>query len=329
MARTTADVLADRLLDWGVRVVFGIPGDGINGIIEALRTRQDRIAFVQVRHEESAAFMACAYAKYSGRLGVCLATSGPGAIHLLNGLYDAKMDGAPVLALTGQTYHDPDRHALPAGSRSAVAVQGRRGLQPADPRRRPHAGARRRRLPRRPLAERRRAPFLPGRLSGSTGRQRSAVREKCRGTHIRRLAAADRGAVRRRGALRGGRAERGHEDRHPRRPGRAGRPRRARTARRSDGRADREAAARQGHRAGRLAVHHRRHRPARHRAVGGGDGTGRHAADGRHELPVHGVLPETRSLPRRADRSRSVAHRPALPGRGRACAATRRRRCRY
>jgi pyruvate dehydrogenase (quinone) len=106
MARTTADVLADRLIDWGVSVVFGIPGDGINGIIEALRTRQDRIAFIQVRHEESAAFMACAYAKYSGRLGVCLATSGPGAIHLLNGLYDAKMDGAPVLALTGQTYHD-------------------------------------------------------------------------------------------------------------------------------------------------------------------------------------------------------------------------------
>src|SRR5919198_1413339 len=106
MARTTSDVLVDRLIDWGVRVVFGLPGDGINGIMEALRTRQDRISFVQVRHEEAAAFMACGYAKYSGRLGVCLATSGPGAIHLLNGLYDAKMDGAPVLALTGQTYHD-------------------------------------------------------------------------------------------------------------------------------------------------------------------------------------------------------------------------------
>src|SRR5262245_41974360 len=106
MARTTADVLADRLIDWGVRVVFGLPGDGINGIMEALRTRQDSISFVQVRHEESAAFMACGYAKYTGRLGVCLATSGPGAIHLLNGLYDAKMDGAPVLAITGQTYHD-------------------------------------------------------------------------------------------------------------------------------------------------------------------------------------------------------------------------------
>src|SRR4051794_33206070 len=106
MSRTTSDVLVERLIDWGVHVVFGLPGDGINGIMEALRTHQDRISFVQVRHEESAAFMACGYAKYTGRLGVCLATSGPGAIHLLNGLYDAKMDHAPVLALTGQTYHD-------------------------------------------------------------------------------------------------------------------------------------------------------------------------------------------------------------------------------
>jgi len=104
--RTTSDVIADRLLDWGVQVVFGLPGDGINGIMEALRERQDRIRFVQVRHEEAAAFMACGYAKFTGKLGVCLATSGPGAIHLLNGLYDAKLDGAPVLAITGQTYHD-------------------------------------------------------------------------------------------------------------------------------------------------------------------------------------------------------------------------------
>ena len=106
MSRTTSDVLVDRLIDWDVRVVFGLSGDGINGIMEALRKCQDRIAFIQVRHEEAAAFMACGYAKYTGRLGVCLATSGPGAIHLLNGLYDAKMDGASVLALTGQTYHD-------------------------------------------------------------------------------------------------------------------------------------------------------------------------------------------------------------------------------
>src|SRR6266581_6712180 len=106
MSRTTSDVLVERLIDWGVQVVFGLPGDGINGIMEALRTRQDRISFLQVRHEEAAAFMACGYAKYTGRMGVCLATSGPGAIHLLNVLYDAKMDGAPVLAITGQTYHD-------------------------------------------------------------------------------------------------------------------------------------------------------------------------------------------------------------------------------
>jgi pyruvate dehydrogenase (quinone) len=107
MTRTTAaDVLVDCLYHWGVRVVFGLPGDGINGLIEALRKRQDEIRLVQVRHEESAALMACGYAKLTGRLGVCLATSGPGGIHLLNGLYDAKLDGAPVLAITGLQYHD-------------------------------------------------------------------------------------------------------------------------------------------------------------------------------------------------------------------------------
>src|SRR5262245_40797086 len=87
MAKPTAgDVLIETLIDWGVDTVFGIPGDGINGIIESLRTRQDRIRFIQVRHEEAAAFAACAYAKWTGKLGVCLATSGPGGIHLLNGL---------------------------------------------------------------------------------------------------------------------------------------------------------------------------------------------------------------------------------------------------
>src|SRR5207237_3558680 len=106
MAKTAADVLVETLIDWGVEVIFGLPGDGINGIMEALRTRQDKIRFIQVRHEESAAFMACGYAKYSGRLGVCLATSGPGGLHLLNGLYDAKLDGAPVLAITGLQFHD-------------------------------------------------------------------------------------------------------------------------------------------------------------------------------------------------------------------------------
>jgi pyruvate dehydrogenase (quinone) len=106
MAATVADLLVDRLIDWGVDTIFGFPGDGINGIFEALRTRQKQISFIQVRHEEAAAFAACGYAKYTGRLGVCLATSGPGGIHLLNGLYDAKCDGQPVLAITGHTFHD-------------------------------------------------------------------------------------------------------------------------------------------------------------------------------------------------------------------------------
>src|SRR4051812_7432219 len=106
MAKTGGDILVENLIDWGVDTVFGLPGDGINGIIEALRKRQELVRFIQVRHEEAAAFMACGYAKYTGKLGVCLATSGPGGIHLLNGLYDAKMDGQPVLAITGHHYHD-------------------------------------------------------------------------------------------------------------------------------------------------------------------------------------------------------------------------------
>src|SRR3954454_15184430 len=106
MAVTAADILIDTLHDWGVDTIFGIPGDGINGIMEALRKREKEVRFIQVRHEEAAAFAACGYAKFTGKLGVCLATSGPGGIHLLNGLYDAKMDGQPVLAITGHHYHD-------------------------------------------------------------------------------------------------------------------------------------------------------------------------------------------------------------------------------
>ncbi len=106
MTQTVADILIERLESWGVRMIFGLPGDGINGIFEALRTRSKQIELIQVRHEEAAAFAACGYAKFSRRLGVCLATSGPGGIHLLNGLYDAKFDGQPVLAITGHTFHD-------------------------------------------------------------------------------------------------------------------------------------------------------------------------------------------------------------------------------
>jgi pyruvate dehydrogenase (quinone) len=106
MASTVADLLVERLLDWGVDTIFGLPGDGINGLFEALRVNQDKLKFIQVRHEEAAAFAAVGYAKFTGKLGVCIATSGPGGIHLLNGLYDAKCDGQPVLAITGHTFHD-------------------------------------------------------------------------------------------------------------------------------------------------------------------------------------------------------------------------------
>src|ERR1700744_448570 len=103
---TTAEILVDVLIRWGVSHVFGLVGDGINPIIEALRKRKSEIEFVGVRHEEAAAFMASGIAKHTGRLGVCLGTTGPGAIHLLNGLYDAAFDGAPGGAIPGLTFHD-------------------------------------------------------------------------------------------------------------------------------------------------------------------------------------------------------------------------------
>ncbi len=97
-----SEFLLQRLVDWGVTRIYGYPGDGINGLLGALEKVEDQLEFIQVRHEEMAAFMACAHAKFTGELGVCMATSGPGAIHLLNGLYDAKMDHVPVLAIVGQ-----------------------------------------------------------------------------------------------------------------------------------------------------------------------------------------------------------------------------------
>ena len=102
MGDTVGDFLLKRLSEWGVHRVYGYPGDGINDIMGAFERRQNGLEFIQVRHEEMAAFMACAHAKFTGEVGVCLATSGPGAIHLLNGLYDAKMDHAPVVAIVGQ-----------------------------------------------------------------------------------------------------------------------------------------------------------------------------------------------------------------------------------
>ncbi|HTW69828.1 MAG TPA: thiamine pyrophosphate-dependent enzyme [Acetobacteraceae bacterium] len=106
MPDTVSDHVVRILMQWGVDTVFGLPGDGINGLVEAFRKVSGRIRYVHCRHEEAAALAASAYAKFTGRLGVCFATAAPGAVHLLNGLYDAKIDGAPVLAITGMTYHD-------------------------------------------------------------------------------------------------------------------------------------------------------------------------------------------------------------------------------
>jgi pyruvate dehydrogenase (quinone) len=106
MAKQVSDLIVERLIEWGVDTIFGYPGDGVDGFFESLRTHADKLKFIQVRHEEAAAFAAVGYAKYTGRLGVCCATSGPGGVHLLNGLYDAKCDQQPVLAITGHTFSD-------------------------------------------------------------------------------------------------------------------------------------------------------------------------------------------------------------------------------
>lgn len=119
MADTVGDFLVKRLLRWGVKRVYGYPGDGINGLLGALQRSRDHVQFIQTRHEEMAAFIACAHAKFTGEVGVCIATSGPGAIHLLNGLYDAKLDHRPVLAIVGQT----DRAAIGGHYQQEVDLQ--------------------------------------------------------------------------------------------------------------------------------------------------------------------------------------------------------------
>ena len=127
MATTAADVLVDTLIDWGVDTSSACPATASTASWRRCGQRQDKIRFVQVRHEEAAAFMACAYAKFTGRLGVCLATSGPGGIHLLNGLYDAKLDGQPgARHHRACSYHDLIGTLHPAGRRARQAVQGRR-----------------------------------------------------------------------------------------------------------------------------------------------------------------------------------------------------------
>ena len=229
MAQIASELLVERLADWGVDTVFGLPGDGINGIMEGLRRHPDRIRFVLVHHEEAAAFMATAYAKATGKLGVCLATSGPGAIHLLNGLYDAKLDHMPVLAITGmqetsvlgtgyqqevhldKLFMDVAEYNLVVDNPAAAARRGRH--------RHPHrAGPARRRPPELPQ----RRPGRPGRRWTPTSTWPRPGRRPPRPIY---LPAARTGPGR--GPGRRGRGpQRGGEGRDPGRRGRAARPRR-------------------------------------------------------------------------------------------------------
>ena len=119
MAITVAEFVWQRLHEWGLTRVYGYPGDGVGGLDVALEKAKDTMQYVQVRHEEMAAFMASAHAKFTGEVGLCYATSGPGAIHLLNGLYDAKMDHVPVVAIVGQQA----RTALGASYQQEVDLQ--------------------------------------------------------------------------------------------------------------------------------------------------------------------------------------------------------------
>src|SRR5690349_6427695 len=126
MAELVSDFVLRRLKEWGVHRVFGYPGDGINGFLGAFDRAEGKPGFIQARHEEMAAFMACGHAKYTGELGVCFATSGPGTIHLLNGLYDAKLDHQPVLAVVGQQ----ERPAVASPPREHGAVFSSIGYTP-------------------------------------------------------------------------------------------------------------------------------------------------------------------------------------------------------
>src|ERR671938_1154871 len=119
MAEKVADFMLKRLREWGVHRIYGYPGDGINAILGALDAAGNDPELIQVRHEEMAAFMACAHAQFTGEVGVCTATSGPGAIHLLNGLYDAKLDHVPVVAIVGQT----NRSAMGGAYQQEVHLQ--------------------------------------------------------------------------------------------------------------------------------------------------------------------------------------------------------------
>ena len=314
----TSDVLVETLIAWGATHVFGVVGDGINSIIEALRKRRDRIAYIGVRHEEAAAFMASGIAKHTGRLGVCLGTTGPGAVHLLNGLWDAHFDGAPVVALTGLTFHDlrgtryqqgidttklmeplalyneevtGPQHAILIGNRACRAALGERGVA--------H------------LAVSKDVQMM--KLSAD-----KEVHRQSADAHVVVMVAA--------GGASGGAGASGRRRsaqfrpprRHPRRPGRLARARRGRDHRRPARRAGREIAARPSGDRRRFAVLDRRDRPSGDGAVLVGDEGVRFRANPGVDDALGGVLSRTRSGERRADRPQARSDWPQVSGGGRA-----------
>ena len=228
MAATAADVLIETLLIGVSRSSSGFPATASTASWRRCARAQDKIRFIQVRHEEAAAFMACAYAKCTGKLGVCLATSGPGGIHLLNGLYDAKLDGQPVLAITGMHLSRPDRHAYPAGRRARQAVHGRGRLQRA------RHGARRTSRTSSTWPAARRSAYrgvahvtFPVDMQEMEARARSGSQAQHAAPHLGRVRAGARGCRPRTTRARGRHAERRQEGCHPGRPRRARRRRRA------------------------------------------------------------------------------------------------------
>ena len=246
--QTVGEFFVERLEEWGVKIIFGYPGDGINGVLRGLEKAGDKFTFVQARHEEMAAFMASAYAKFSGETGICLSTGGPGATHMVTGLYDAKCDHQPVFAITGQAARGGPRRALPAGAEPRSPVLRRGGVR-AGGHRAPAGGhdhGSRHAL--RQVEERR----------GHRHHAQRPVRQPLRGAgprtrlhpHQRRLRDAPHRAQGRRPAPRRRGAERRQEGRHPGRRGRHARHRRGHRHRRQAAGRLRQGAARQGGAAG-------------------------------------------------------------------------------
>jgi len=314
MDRTASDVMVDRLLEWGVDTIFGLPGDGINGVMEALRRRHDQLTYIHVRHEEVAAMAAVGYAKFTDRLGVCFSTSGPGAAHLLNGMLDSRTEQAPILCITGMSYHDLIGTSYLQDVNSDymfndVAIYNQRIMGPAHVINVVDYAVRSALTERGPAhvafpIDFQAAPADSGmRFDRNVeGHTSTTYRPPVQVPQRQDLDAA-------------GNALRPQPGRDPRRRRRARRAGGARSGCRQARRADRQGTTRQGLRARRLPVHHRADRARRLSAERGGARAVRRPAHRRLDDAVHRVLPRARTGRVCADRRQARAPGTALPGR--------------